>query len=234
MEREHIVFLRGPEDQPTIIHIIKRDMDKMPTQLATIEIPFEQEANGLPSMADYNRLANTAERIIMAVDADAFVGHTISRQVKRLFFYHNGSIGNEVTVKTGLLKKATFPIQHREDAGHAFFNENLKPTPLEFEKFQAEELHEQLAAHGDDSSKPRTVDFTINFKSPVDRDAFLEKALAMGYERGAEMTADTPNLCHLTRMTSVEPDVVGKCSAELRELAGQHYGDFDGWGCPVQ
>ncbi len=233
MEREHLVFMRGPETQPTIVYCVRRDMAEVPTKLASIELPYESGPNGLPSGGDYNRVTDLSDRIVASGLEGQFIGHTITNGMKRLFFYHNGEIGDEVTVKTGLFKKTSFPVLHRDDAGHAFFSANLDPTPIEIEVSRNLGLHRQLAANGDDHTKPRPVDFTILFKSQADRDAFIEQALPLGYQRGEEMTDADPTHCHLKRVTSVEPELIAKLSVELRELAEQHGGDYDGWGCPV-
>jgi regulator of RNase E activity RraB len=92
---------------------------------------------------------------------------------------------------------------------------------------------DQLVAAGDQVEAPRPVDHYAYFGDRGGLDRFLSAAAALGF-RGNALPTDQGRLgAHLVREDAVVIHHIHEVVSELRRLAEECGGEYDGWGCPA-
>lgn len=134
-----------------------------------------------------------------------------------------------------------------DDPEWRFYQEVLLPTPVEMQWMTDRALVEHLREAGDAVEIPREVDHMAYFRTEDGRSRFLAEATSRGYELGDEGDADEgetnesdgneedeyPYAAALKRTHAVDLDTAFQHSGELCELALDHDGIYDGWGCMI-
>ena len=88
-----------------------------------------------------------------------------------------------------------------------------------------------LLQHGDDGTKPRTVDHLAYFNTPAEADQYREIITQRGYT--LESRGEEYNEVAFTKDSSVVGPVFDDEIAYLTVTASRLNGDYDGWGCVV-
>ena len=114
---------------------------------------------------------------------------------------------------------------------------NLYPDHYQFQSMQNRRVLDELAAGGDDPSKPRPVDHLIEFDTEHDRAAFIADAVKQGYtvlsenkEKSQESTVFNVNI---VRDDTVERAHVDEYVWAVITLAEKYKGSYTGWGCEI-
>jgi hypothetical protein len=97
-------------------------------------------------------------------------------------------------------------------------------------------LIDTLRAHGDSLIQPREVRHWIYFTDAAKRYEFVAATAALGYKADCvtdEKLGKRPHRALLTRIDRVDPAAVDNAVLELRRLASQHDGEYDGWECAL-
>lgn len=103
-----------------------------------------------------------------------------------------------------------------------------RPTPLEFQDSQDEQVRHSLAQHGDDGKRPRLVDF---FFYGGDQAALRAAAKHQGFQ-AREVAGDRTGTI-LSRSTAVNSETLTALNNQFLEWSSRYGVDYDGWEAPV-
>ncbi|MFI5172190.1 MAG: DUF695 domain-containing protein, partial [Chitinophagales bacterium] len=123
-------------------------------------------------------------------------------------------------------------IKLEKDANWRAYIQFLYPTEEILRIMNNQKVLDQLVAQGDDLSKPRQVDHWIYFKDKKDRENFAKKVKTMNYKvESMNIVSSTDYIYQLqiSREDLVNIDSITKITDELRKLALEYNGDYDGW-----
>jgi regulator of RNase E activity RraB len=112
----------------------------------------------------------------------------------------------------------------------------LYPSDTNLQRMQNRRLLEELAAEGDVHELPRKVDHWLYFTDEEGRTACRDTLVEIGFAVDDEgLTAEEddhlPYSLVVSRVDSVDKHSINGVTLELVRLAGEHRGDYDGWGC---
>jgi regulator of RNase E activity RraB len=112
----------------------------------------------------------------------------------------------------------------------------LYPSDTNLQRMQNRRLLEALAAEGDVHELPRKVDHWLNFADEEGRAACRDTLTEIGFTVEEEAVAEgegdqLPFSLVVSRVDSVDKHSINGLTLELVRLAGEHRGDYDGWGC---
>lgn len=112
----------------------------------------------------------------------------------------------------------------------------LYPSDTNLQRMQNRRLLEELATAGDVHELPRKVDHWLYFADEDGRNACRDTLTEIGFtleEEGfAEDDGDRlPFSLVMSRVDSIDRPSINGITLELLRLAGEHRGDYDGWGC---
>lgn len=213
--------------------------------LATVQIAYDARPDGLPTQAGFKLTEEFEDQAVPLLEGAGaiYVGRIKVDGVSTLYFYGPAEgLPKEITVSKQSWfskKREAHTVESRPDPMWTFYEQELKPTPLEYEIARSRPLHKALGDHGDRHSTPRPVDFTFLFPSEEGRAAFLsemaERQVFLNGEGAWENFEGNgwPYWCSLVLTTPVDPPTIGQICADFRALARSHEGDLDGWACPV-
>lgn len=112
----------------------------------------------------------------------------------------------------------------------------LYPSDTNLQRMQNRRLLEELAREGDVHEVPRKVDHWLYFADEEGRSACRDTLAAIGFVIEEEALAEgdddqLPLSLLVSRVDSVDKHSINGITLELLRLAGEHRGDYDGWGC---
>lgn len=239
-EFAYVNSLREVDGSPVLLFslaIAKEDRPDL-TFVWTIRVPFSASEMGLPGPGDLKRLHVVEDKLTSQLEAQGalWVGHKTTQGACTIIFRSLRRPPAEVTVKTGLLSKETFPIEWREDPNWSWHEQELKPTALELHVSRNRPLLDHLERNGDNPTIARPVDMAFTFTLAPNRDAFVSEAASLGYklnDEGVWQDDEGTFWCGIACPTTLEEEVIGAKCVEFDEMARRHQGDFDGWATPV-
>lgn len=200
--------------------------------------PDEQ---GFPS-DDENDALNDLEDLLtdsLNPTETRYVGR-VTTDGRREFYFYTSNFARFRDLATSAMKTKPeygFEVDQADDAEWRHYQDVLYPSPEDFQQIRNQHIINQLEMAGDSLEEPRPVDHYVNFQSDQDRERFITAARALNYEavsrpdRGAD--TEFPFAVGLLRVDSVDPETVDRITFELWELAGQHNGEYEGWGAGV-
>jgi hypothetical protein len=106
--------------------------------------------------------------------------------------------------------------------------ERWRPTPLEFQDSQDEQVRHSLAQHGDDGKTPRMVDF---FFYSGDQTALRTAAKHEGFQT-RDVAGDRSGTI-LSRSTAVDSKTLTALNSQFLDWSSRYGVDYDGWEAPV-
>lgn len=239
MEQKYITFSRVEKGMPRIISStpFSDEQRGRTTHCAVVRLPYPAQANGLPRQGELPKVSELDDQLVLAMMQRGAIhaGHVVGNGEVKSIFYGADVLPESIEFRTGIFKKARFPIENSHDPQWHIYELDLAPTLEDVELHESHALFENLEKHGDIASIPREVDFTCIFPSAAQRSSFVEDAHAAGFE----MKKDTWDeggqfFCDLNKTTRVEREIMARECATLRALIKKHGGDFDGWGCPIR
>jgi uncharacterized protein DUF695/regulator of ribonuclease activity B len=114
----------------------------------------------------------------------------------------------------------------------------LYPSATNLQRMMNRRVLEALEEKGDVHETPRPVDHWLKFADEAARAACRETLIAIefavvGEYRSEEPAADLPWSLQVVRVDSVDSHTINGITLELKRLAQEHGGDYDGWESPV-
>lgn len=224
-----------------MIGMFREDLESLRASfphLLSVTLSYQPNPVGVPAFSDeYKRNNLIEDKLEKAVPSSVvLVGHLTGNGRTVILFVSKTPTVAPITVGLGLFKKETFTLVPPHPDPWAWYEANAKITQSEQEALVTKHHYDQLKQFGDVHTLPRNVDFAANFPTPEGRSAFLERVLGMGYSMGKQGTWDPePDYlwCEFVRNTPIDPETLEPIVTELKNLAAEYGGKYDGWGCPV-
>lgn len=198
---------------------------------------------GLCGEAEAERLGALEDALAGALDerADALFVGRLTGNGRRDFFFHTPADAPFETAAADVLERFApyaFACGSRDDPDWSHYRRFLYPAADERLAMANRHLMEGLVERGDDLSQPRPVRHGAHFPSGPQRDAFVKRAEAAGYEvhEVLDPFADENALPFgviLVRTHPVHAQAIDALTSELLRLALAEKGEYDGWDSPV-
>lgn len=237
MSVNHLAFTRETEDGIEIRAFIEHDASqhKDKVHLSSLNIPFGASENGLPEGNEFNRVCKIEDKIAAEFKAynGIHIGHVIKNGMMRSWFRSRLAPPTELLIKTSLFKKEKFALTHFHDPDWEIGNQQVAPTPLEYERALNAMLHIQLGQNGDVSEAVRKVDFFAYFPSRDHASQFAAEVSGNGFTTGEVSENDGQYGLEFSKEMNVIPSEMSERCLDIRSIVKRYGGDFDGWACPI-
>ncbi len=200
---------------------------------------------GFASDEEEPRLVEIEDSFIDAVELTTgavLVGRVTTCGRRQFWFYAKSSEGFEDSVAEALEAFADdgyeYETGNEMDEEWAHYAEVLYPEPADLQEIFNQRVIEELSESGDLLTSSRMVDHYANFANEADRAEFTSAAEAAGFKKLSEEQSDDdddefPFSVTLQRDHAVDWDTIDELTFTLFELAGEHNGQYEGWGSPV-
>ena len=210
--------------------------------LLWVWVPLAQpKPDGLASREETPALNEIGAALDSAISAacDAQLVGRITNAGRREFYFHAAEPGGlEQAAAQAMQAFASYP----HESGSNFqpewnhYLELLYPSATNLERMRNRRLLEALAQDGDVHELPRKVDHWMYFADEEGRAACRDTLVEIGFgveeENISEEGEDTlPYALVVSRVDPVDTHSINGITLELARLAGEHRGDYDGWGC---
>jgi regulator of RNase E activity RraB len=199
--------------------------------------------DGLSSSEESPRLKEIGDALDATVSATcgALLVARVTGAGKREFYFHAGEPGPLDEAAAQVMKSFE---GYEFQCGSAFQPEwdyylgTLYPSNTNLQRMQNRRLLASLAAEGDVHELPRKVDHWLYFADEDGRAACRDTLAAIGFAVEEETVADDedgqlPFALVVSRVDSIDKQSINGVTLELVRLAGEHRGDYEGWGSPV-
>lgn len=199
----------------------------------TVEFQDPDE-NGMSKRGEYDRLLQIEDALVPALTHETcvFVGRCTTSGQRDFFFYMDNARGVEEKVESVLaaFEEYSWDMGLVEEPGWDTYLDFLYPDEQGMDTIWNNRLRRQLADNGDDLSASRQIDHWFYFPSEHDRQAFKAEVEA---EKFAVTLLDKEEGKPYGVLVQRDdaPDDIDDVTWPLRELAGAHGGNYDGWGC---
>ena len=206
--------------------------------MAYVTIDFQEpDENGMSKHSEFARLMEIEDALVTAVTSDTsiFVGRCTCDGRRDFFFYmDNGrEVEERVTAVMSDFDEYTWDIGMCEEPGWDTYLNFLFPDEQGMDTIWNNRLRRQLEEQGDDLSLPREVEHWLYFKSVEDRAAFVAEVEREGFAVTLPDKTREDGFWGTLVRRSDSPDDIDDVTWPLRELAGAHGGEYEGWGCVV-
>jgi regulator of RNase E activity RraB len=209
--------------------------------LVCLRIPMRSpRPDGLSSSHEapaLNALEDALADAVAAACDGAQVGRLTWNGFRELFLYVRGVERLNDGIGAGLGRTRAYDVQVRteNDPDWRKYFEFLFPSREQMFWIHDRRVVDQLLAAGDQVEAPRPVDHYAYFGDQGARDRFLRAASALGF-RARALPVDEKSArlgAHLVREDAVDIHHIHGVVSEVRQLAEECGGEYDGWGCPV-
>lgn len=110
------------------------------------------------------------------------------------------------------------------------YETQLFPNELEFCNIQSAQIIAELQEEGDNLQSEREVEHYVVFDTLTQKERFLEKILAHGFEYKDDIsTEEFEHGVALTKVHSLIPEIVDTIVQEIFEIVKKDHGYYEGW-----
>jgi len=199
-------------------------------------------AEGMPQQNEIDKLESILDmtgNTITGMTANVLVG-TLTYDGRRVNYYY---VSDTSSIRHSIKKMYNkyfdgykYYLEILPDPEWKSYREFLYPNEQTFTWIENNKIITQLLQAGDSLTTPRQVDFYLYFNSASDRSSFITFAQLKGYDIGdAKIDKENkhPYELRISKVTSVQPDVIWPLTNELREEAKKYSAQYDGWETSV-
>lgn len=229
------------DDEPASIYVDLGLAREAPlpgrSHMAYVRVLMRQpRPDGLSSNEEFDTLIAIEDALVAQVvqhGPTTFAGRNTSSGNRDFYFYTADPDGFDGLVAAAMARHPDYDFETgtRHDPDWDVYFDFLSPSPDDFQRIMNRRVVENLAAHGDDRSKPRDVDHF----------AYLPDAAALGRLRGyleshgfdiGEPRLDDGAIA-LAFKRQDRPDAMDEVVIPLARHIRDLGGEYDGWGCEV-
>lgn len=198
------------------------------------------DENGFTTQEEFPVICKIEDDILEALEKNnaIFVGALKTNGMFDMYLYSKDTAGYEEIISSAMNKYPDyqFATDSREDIEWSDYFDFLYPGEYEYQTIQNQKFLLSLQEHGDNPEKEREVDHWIYFKTEEDRDNYIKKVEELGYkilsaEKAEE--GDFPFQLNISRQNNTNWSDVNEYVWELKSIASENNGEYDGWGCPI-
>jgi regulator of RNase E activity RraB len=185
-----------------------------------------------------NEIGASLDAMISVTCGAQMIGRITGGGRREIYFY--GTEPGELQSAAAQAMKSFEGYRH--EAGSAFqpgwehYLQLLYPSATNLQRMRNRRLLEELAMQGDVHELARKVEHWLYFADEAGRVSCRDTLTAIGFEVENEAVAEEegehlPFSLVVSRVDSVDTHSINGITLELARLAGEHRGDYDGWGC---
>lgn len=222
-----LLYVRdGQSDHPSIVlYDSKATQANAEVKNAIVELTLD--FSSATSRWDYRAaIDDKLGELLQGVPARLAATHTEPQQSRRSYLLVTSNPAKVAAALGGITPPPGITIATR--TLNASDLESWRPTPLEFQDSEDEQVRHSLAQHGDDGKRPRTVDF---FFYGGDQTALRTAAKHQGFQT-REVAGDRTGTI-LSRSTAVDSKTLTALNSQFLEWSSRYGVDYDGWEAPV-
>lgn len=194
----------------------------------------EPDENGMSGAAEHDALMRLEDALVAAVtnETSVFVGVSTVDGRREFFFYMDNAKGVEERVEAVMasFEEYVWDMGLVEEPGWETFLDFLYPDEREMDGIWNSRMRRNLEAQDDDLARARDIVHTIRFQGLADMDAFAGEAKGEGF-RVTSRTVGPDNTVEALVCRKDVPEELDSVTWALRELAGAHGGEYEGWDC---
>jgi len=166
-----------------------------------------------------------------------FAGRLTSDGMRQLYFYFGDTAGYEKTIARSMSKYPDYEFDFgtKEDAEWDGYINFLYPEPSQYQMIMNGRVVMNLEQDGDNLTKERMVDHWIYFETENDMQNYISEIEKQNFKViGSRQNEDNTYVLHVGRVDKADYHSVNDYVLYLWELASEHNGEYNGWGCPIQ
>ena len=195
---------------------------------------------GLPRDEEINVLFEMEDEVINAITNQhnaIYVGRLTSGGVRQLYFYLGDITNYETTITQSMSKYPAykFDFGNKDDKEWKGYFDFLYPLPIQYQVIMNSRVIRSLEQHGDSLTKERMVDHWIYFAVENDMKNYISTIEKHNFKViDSYQDEEQIYVLNVGRVDKVDYDSVDEYVLYLWELAEEHNGKYDGWGCGVE
>jgi hypothetical protein len=194
--------------------------------------------DGIPADSTFSQLYDLSDKMgfLMDLHGKNMVVGSFTYQCKRLDYYYLADTAN-VRHKIDSVYKNDYPELkpytsiEKDEKWNTYFS-FLYPDDGTLEHLLNEKVIVKLMEGGDKLTVPRQVDHWLYFRTPEDREKFIEFALEKKFTIGEKRflaSSNTPYQLRISRIDNVDIRSMCAITIDLRKKAATLNGRYDGW-----
>lgn len=234
-----VIYVREENWKPVVLMADTELCDKVDqfAEMAVVKVPYKSLPNGLPLPDENVQLGTISEQVEKSLIAQGyrFAGQRKTNGLAEFCFLGFRKISDSVTIKRGLFKTISLPVELKGQKRIEYFDEFIRPTKLEIAIHSNRQLIETLAKMGDQPNIPRDVDFAFFSPASAVREALLTELCGLGFELNSEGKWEVAGQFWFAvkKMYPTDEQTMAHVKVELQEIAKKQGSVFDGWACHV-
>jgi regulator of RNase E activity RraB len=202
-----------------------------------LEVKFLNPTEGGMYTTEESAALNAIEDQIELIDGtDAiYAGRKTGSGTREFYFYAKDQKTVETTL-TELMKPHPdykFAVGSILDAEWKNYTDFLYPNEMGLNEIRNRAVLDNLARHGDISSKPRICDHSILFGDKAAVSSFTMRAEEMGFVVSVTSSGIFRKTYDVLLKREDAPIDIDEVTYELEQLAKEFGGEYDGWGTTV-
>ncbi|HAS46337.1 MAG TPA: hypothetical protein DCS93_38000 [Microscillaceae bacterium] len=212
-------------------------------QLLVIGFAFEgQPDSGFPKEEERDKIYEIDDAILefMSDNTDGIHVGSFTYDGKRLSYFYLNEV-KDIETQLDNFSNTQLPevelfVDQEEDKAWDSYLKFLYPSDDILHYMYDRDVVMQLEKHGDPLVTPRRVDHWVYFENMDDLGRFSAEVAKLGFQtEGINETnqGEHPYQLTLWREDAVELDTIYEVTSELREMAQQFKGAYDGWETSV-
>ena len=195
-------------------------------------------ADGFPESETFQVLYKVGDELLEIIKKEfggVLVGSFTYNKERLEYFYVKSTKGLEQRLEK--YYRENYPnykpyINVKEDQNWQYYREFLYPNEETLNYMGDQSVIRQLMQAGDDLTKERRVDHWLYFASERDLDDFVSTIKDKGFNIESKSINQETSLHHqlqIWRTDRVDIDTIYPITSELRKLASNYNGLYDGW-----
>ena len=196
--------------------------------------------DGLSSEAEFAALTSLEDALesLQSETEASYVGRCTSDGCRDLYFYARTGSDWEERVSRIMKDFPTYEFEcdTRSDPEWTTYFNFLSPSDEDRERIQNRRTCEVLEKNGDKLAAARPIDHWAYFPKPGLRQAFVEEALALGYDVAEWIDSESEGEKYGVRLSAVglpSLELIDELTLPLFRAARAHGGEYDGWETQV-
>ncbi len=192
--------------------------------------------DGLSSDEEFQTLSDLEDLLIDGIarkDTTTYAGRNTSGGNRDFYFYTADPTTFAESAKRAMARKPEyqFEIGGRLDPSWKVYFDFLYPSADDLQRILNRRVNDSLTVHGDDLSKPRTIDHLAYLPSVGAAETLRDYLRKQGFAVGEPKVEGSSIGVSFERINAPDQmdDVVIPIARRVRDLGG----DYDGWGCEV-
>jgi uncharacterized protein (TIGR01619 family) len=211
--------------------------DRTRPHMAYVRLFMRQpRPDGLSSNEEFDelvRMEDSLEEVVAKDSKTTYVGRNTSSGNRDFYFYTADpkTFAEAVETKMRAHPAYQFEVGTRHDPEWSVYFEFLYPSPEDLQRIINRRVTDNLTAHGDNLSEPRTIDhfaYLPNAAAAANLSDFLGEQ---------DFVVDEPRvdsgLIALSFKRSDRPDQINDIVVPIARRVQELGGEYDGWGCEV-